>query len=163
MICSNVSFVLGMALNCIHIFIVTGSFLYWFVMRPASQRFFIHSCIYLRILIISYLATFLGTSLITFLCWCAVKQSINQPLSRHVGLAKCGAAVIWILCTDVSIGLCVTWRAGAPAVIGYKRNMQCVHGDRLLLDSSIYCILKYAQLKVQYTIVPAALFMKSLL
>jgi len=39
--------VLGMMLNCIHIFIVTGSFLYWCVMRLASQRFFIHSCIYL--------------------------------------------------------------------------------------------------------------------
>jgi len=66
----------GMTLNCIHIFIVTGSFLYWCVMRLASQRFFIHICIYLRSLIISYLATFLG--LIAFLCWCAVKQSINQ-------------------------------------------------------------------------------------
>jgi len=57
----------GMTLICIHIFIVTGSFLYWCVMRPASQRFFfIHSCIYLRILIISYLATFL----VTFLPFC---------------------------------------------------------------------------------------------
>jgi len=33
----------GMTLNCIHIFIVTGSFLYWCVMRLASQSFFIHS------------------------------------------------------------------------------------------------------------------------
>jgi len=33
--------VLGMTLNCIHIFIVTGSLLYWCVMRPTSQRFFI--------------------------------------------------------------------------------------------------------------------------
>jgi len=57
----------GMTLNCIHIFIVTGSFLYWY----AIQRFFIHSCVYLRILIISYLATFLA--LIAFLCWGAVK------------------------------------------------------------------------------------------
>jgi len=57
-------------------FIVTGSFLYWCVMRPASQRFFINSCIYLRILILSYFLTFLGTN--SFLCWCAVKQSINQ-------------------------------------------------------------------------------------
>jgi len=69
--------VMGMTINCIHIFIVTGSFFYWCVMRPASLRFFLHSCIYLRILIISYLATFLGTN-ISFLCWCAVKQSINQ-------------------------------------------------------------------------------------
>jgi len=66
-----------MTLNCIHIFIVTGSFLYWCVMRPASQRFFIHSCINLQILIISYLATFLGTnSLSVQMCRKAVNQSI---------------------------------------------------------------------------------------
>jgi len=70
--------VLGMTLNCIHIFIVTGSFLYWCVMRPASQRFFIHSCIYLRILTISYLATFLGTnSLSVLMCRKAVIQSTS--------------------------------------------------------------------------------------
>jgi len=70
--------VLGMTLNCIHIFIVTGSFLYWCVIRPASQHFFIHSCIYLRILIISYLSTFLGTnSLSVLMCRKAVNQSIN--------------------------------------------------------------------------------------
>jgi len=45
-------------------------------MRPASQRFFIHNCIHLRILIISNLEHFLA--LIAFLCCCAVKQSINQ-------------------------------------------------------------------------------------
>jgi len=67
-----------MTLNCIHIFIVTGSFLYWCVVRPASQRFFVHSCIYLRILIISYLATFLGTnSLSVLMCRKAINQSIN--------------------------------------------------------------------------------------
>jgi len=72
----------GMTLNCIHIFIVTGSFLYWCVMRPASQRFFIHSCIYLRILIISYLATFLGISSLSMLmCRKAVNQSIN-PINQ---------------------------------------------------------------------------------
>jgi len=69
---------LGMTLNWIHIFIVTGSFLYWCVMRPASQHFFIHSNIFLRILIISYLATFLGTnSLSVLMCRKAVNQSIN--------------------------------------------------------------------------------------
>jgi len=73
--------VLGMTLNCIHIFIVAGSFLYWSVLRPASQRFFIHSCIYLRILIISYLATLLGTnSLSVLMCRKAVNQSIIQLL-----------------------------------------------------------------------------------
>jgi len=66
----------GMTLNCIHIFIVTGNFLYWCVIRPVSQRFFIHSCIYLRILIISYLATFLGT---------------NSVSVRHLQL------IIWLL------------------------------------------------------------------
>jgi len=73
-------FVLGMTLNCIRIFIVTGSFFYWCVIRPARQRFFI----YLRILIISYLATFFA--LIDFLCWCAVKQSINQFWCGYVNL-----------------------------------------------------------------------------
>jgi len=48
-------------------------------MRPASQRFFIHSCIYLRILIISYLATFHGTiGLSVLMCRKAVSQSINH-------------------------------------------------------------------------------------
>jgi len=56
---STVVGVRRMTFNCIHIFIVTGSVLYCCVLRPASQRFFIHSCIYLRILIITYLATFL--------------------------------------------------------------------------------------------------------
>jgi len=73
----HTSTVLGMTLNWIHIFIVTGSFLYWCVIMPANQRFFIHSCIYLRILIISYLATFLGSnSLSVLMCRKAVNQSI---------------------------------------------------------------------------------------
>jgi len=43
---------------------------------PAGQRFFIHSCIYLRIFIISYLATFLGTnSLSVLMCRKAINQS----------------------------------------------------------------------------------------
>jgi len=54
-------------------FIVTGSFLCWCVMRPASQRFFIHSCIYLRILITSYLATILALSVL--MCRKPVYQS----------------------------------------------------------------------------------------
>jgi len=83
-----------MTLNCIHIFMVTGSFLYWCVMRPASQRFFIHSCIYLWILIICYLATFLGTN--SLLCWCAVKQSINQSTLPAVGTN-------WLFCVDVPL------------------------------------------------------------
>jgi len=67
----------GMTLNCIHIFIVTGSFVFWCVMRPASQRFFIHSCIYLRIMIISYSATFFGTNnLSVLMCRKEVNQSI---------------------------------------------------------------------------------------
>jgi len=72
-----------MTLNCIHIFIVTGSYLYWCVMRLASQRFFIHSCIYLRIWIISYLVTFLGTySLSVLKCRKAVNQSTVRGGSR---------------------------------------------------------------------------------
>jgi len=68
-------------LNRIHIFIVTGSFLYWCVMKPTSQHFFIHSCIYILILIISYLATFLGTnSFSVLMCRKAVNQAINQSI-----------------------------------------------------------------------------------
>jgi len=84
--------VLGMTLNCIHIFIVTGSFLYWSIMRPASQRFFIHSCICLRILIISYFATFLDTnSLYVLMCCKAVNQSIVHSFSNHLhyGYTRC--------------------------------------------------------------------------
>jgi len=79
-------YVLGMTLSCIHIFIVTGSFLYWWVMRSASQRFFIHSCIYLWIVIISYLATFLGTnSLSMLMCCCkAVTQSLVWASVRQI-------------------------------------------------------------------------------
>jgi len=54
----------------------SGSFFYWWVRRPASRRFFIHSYIYLRIL--SYLATFLCTNSLSVLMWRkAVNQSIN--------------------------------------------------------------------------------------
>jgi len=78
-----------MTLNCIYIFIVTGSLLYWCVMRPASQRFFIHSCIYLRILIISYLATFLGTnSLFVLMCRKTVNLSINQANNQTIKAIK---------------------------------------------------------------------------
>jgi len=73
-----------MTLICFHIFIVTGSFLYWCVTRPASEHFFIHSCIYLRLLIISHLATFLGTnSLSVLICRKAVNQSINQSSNQY--------------------------------------------------------------------------------
>jgi len=55
-------------------------------MWPASQRFFIQSCIYLRILIFFCLATFLGTnSLSVLMCRKAVNQlktSINLPMSK---------------------------------------------------------------------------------
>jgi len=81
---STPSDVQGMTLNCIRIFIVTSSFLYWCVMRPVSQCFFIQICIYLRILIKSCLATFLVTnSLSVLMCRKAVNQSINLQ-AAHV-------------------------------------------------------------------------------
>jgi len=71
-----------MTLNCIHIFIVTGSFLYWCIMRPANQHFFIHSCVFLRILIISSLATFLVTNSFSVrMCREAVNQSTLSLLT----------------------------------------------------------------------------------
>jgi len=100
---STPSDVQGMTLNCIHNFIVTGSFLYWCVMRLASQRFFIHSCIYLRILIISYSATFLGTnSLSVLMCRKTVNQSKlwtsaqkSQSRLSVIVLAKLGQTSRW--------------------------------------------------------------------
>jgi len=87
----------GIMLNCIHIFIVFGSFLYWCVMSPASQRFFIHSCIYLLILIISYSATFLGTnSLSVLMCRIAVNQSIHLWAHGHE-TDMSAAPQIWVL------------------------------------------------------------------
>jgi len=108
--------VLGMTLNCIHIFIVTGSFLYWCVMRPASQRFFMHSCIYLRILIISYLATFLGTNgLSGLMCRKAVNQSINPIFQCDMLTRQCSRSETHLLeistfasgwCTELTV-ICV--------------------------------------------------------
>jgi len=85
--------VLGMMLNCIHtewcpgheVKLLPHIHYHWqlFVLmcHEAGQSAFlrIHSCNYVQILIISYLATFLA--LIAFLCWCAVKQSINQSIN----------------------------------------------------------------------------------
>jgi len=65
----------GITLNCFHIFIVTGSFLYRCVMRPASQLFLL-SCIYLRIFILPYLATCLGTYLCLYVLMC--RKAVNQ-------------------------------------------------------------------------------------
>jgi len=53
-------------------------------MRLASQHFFIYSSIYLRILIISYLAKFLGTySLSVLMCRKAVNQSVNLAKIKY--------------------------------------------------------------------------------
>jgi len=52
-------------------------------MRLASQRFFIHSnCIYLRILTISYLATFLGTNSHSVMCR-NFRKAVNQSINYH--------------------------------------------------------------------------------
>jgi len=65
-------------------------------MRPASQCFFIHSCIYLRILIISYLATFLGTnSLSLLMCREAVDQSINQSINQKLNITITFNTDLW--------------------------------------------------------------------
>jgi len=73
---------IGVAMN-IYVVIISVSY-DWrrnaiFVEFLASQRFFIHSCICIRILIISYLATFLGTNcLYVLMCRKAVNQSITS-------------------------------------------------------------------------------------
>jgi len=72
-------YVMGLTLNCIHIFIVTGSYFVLMCHEAVQSAFLIHSFIYLRIVIISYLATFLGTnSLSVLMCRKAINQSINQ-------------------------------------------------------------------------------------
>jgi len=100
--------VLGMTLNCIHIFIVTGNVLYWCVMRPASQRLFIYSCIYLRFLIISYLATLLDTnSFSVLMCRKAVNQSINQcVVNVLITLWQDHGATTHVSCTYYLIVIC---------------------------------------------------------
>jgi len=104
---------LGMTLNCLHIFIVTGGFLFRCVMKPASQHFFIQSCIYLRILIISYLATFLGTnSLSVLMCRKAIYQSIHcsytniaathaLPLLQDVNPSSKNGFASWIILVKI--------------------------------------------------------------
>jgi len=75
-----------MTLNCIHIFIITGSFFVLMCHEAGQSAFFIYSCIYLQILIISYLATYLGTnSLSVLMCCKAVNQSISLFEERKAG------------------------------------------------------------------------------
>jgi len=69
------------------------------VLRPASQRFVKHNCIYLRILIIFYSATFFGTNSLFVLM--SVKQSINQsnshtPPSLSADYNTYGFLVWWV-------------------------------------------------------------------
>jgi len=83
-------------------------------MRPASQHFFIHSCIYLRILIISYLATFLGTdSLSVLMIRTAVNQSITLPRHYHTAMALsyCHGGTITLL-----------WRYHTATVLSHYRG-----------------------------------------
>jgi len=92
---------LGMTLNCIHIFFVTCSFLYWCVMRPVSQRFLIHCSIYVLILIISYLATFLGTnSLYVLMCRKAVIQTLQNFTTGYPNLKRINRVIQLALSTS---------------------------------------------------------------
>jgi len=107
--------VLGIPLNCIQsewgpgqdvklhphrfcIFIFTGCFLYWCAMRrPVSGSKYTDAFINESL---SYLVLQLFLALIAFLCWCAVKQSIDpKPLVSHP--------------TDAQIAF-LRWRAETP-------------------------------------------------
>jgi len=63
-------------------------------MRPASQRFFIQIYIYLRILIISYLATSLGTSSLSVLM---CRKAVNQSNVNRINI-KQNASYIFTVC-----------------------------------------------------------------
>jgi len=64
-----------------HIFIVTGGIFVLWCYEAASLQFYIHACIYLQILIISCLATFLGTKSLSVLIIVQSSQSINQSIN----------------------------------------------------------------------------------
>jgi len=76
--CIHTKWCPSMTLNCIRIFIVTGSFLYWCFLRPAvsvssyTVVYFYESW--------SYLIYQRFLAQIAFMCWCAVKQSINRKV-----------------------------------------------------------------------------------
>jgi len=130
---STLSDVQGMTLNFIHIFIVNGSFLYWCVMRPASQRFFILSCIYLRILIISYLATFLGTnSHSVLISRKAVNQSINQSTFKTYPTPWLKSKNMWtnkvLLHINTTFNIPRLW---IPDLIGLRAsyNLSSIHAS----------------------------------
>jgi len=80
--CVKIRSASDMTLKCIHNFIVTSSFLYWCVMRPISQRFFIHSCIYLCIFYHILLSNFSWHCRSVLMCRKEVNQSINQSVCR---------------------------------------------------------------------------------
>jgi len=88
----------------------------------ASQRFFIHSCIYLRILIISYLATFLSpNSLSVLMCRKAVNQSIITPLTKKPGLVTTDARS-YRLTLNLSVASQLLERLVAKQVIDYLQS-----------------------------------------
>jgi len=66
----------GMTLNCIHIFIVTGSF-FVLMCHEAGQSAFIYESWW-------YLIFQCFLALMAFLCWCAVKQSINESINMKL-------------------------------------------------------------------------------
>jgi len=95
-------------------------------MKPGSQRFFVHSCIYLRILIISYLATFLGTnSFSVLMCRKAVNQSIKAIIQTRSA------------CTEVLVCLQLT------AIFHTQLDMRDGHEHDLILTLSLAYTFAY--------------------
>jgi len=122
-------------------------------MRPASQRFFIHSCIYLRILIISYLATFLGTnSLSVLICRKAVNQSKRLCQFHFYWLSSCN--IHHLLCIQnflARVVTCSTTNTTSALHIGFQFSngsilnwllLSAVHSTTLALNTChLYYIL----------------------
>jgi len=115
-------------------------------MRPASQRFFIHSCIYLRILIISYLAT---NSLSVLMYHKAVNQStvilvfIDSALQRmveatlplSVGFTVLGGhshLLRWRTCRPTSCATCNPFSMLWPLARSIARLLGVAHNNTSL-------------------------------
>jgi len=111
-------------------------------MRPASQCFFIHSCIYLRILIISYLATFLGTnSLYVMICRKAVNQSIVTIWTSYCLSKNCVANVTFFEVGIFLSSMLINHGRMDAEFLGLSSSRVCLPNADMCLCSMMLCFV----------------------